>query len=135
MRTGIKVAVGAAAAAIAAWSFLGVEVTSVDHETKYAVFVKSYPSRTVFFQSYMGCDECDATDFRALSSEQQAQFAEFCRAKYGFGDPRICNAIYAEQQRVSMEAIGGNDAQRALEQGSMSGMGGARRLGDTGTGD
>jgi len=105
MKGRIKLAVAVAVAGAAAWLGLGWEVTSIDHETRYVTFIKSYPSTTSLFRSYMGCDECDAQDYTGLSVERQAEFAEFCRAKYGFDDPRICNAIYAEQRKLKLERL------------------------------
>lgn len=89
--------------AFAAWLVLGLEETSIDHETRYVVFVKSHPTTTVLFRSYMGCDECDAPGYKSLSAERQAEFASFCRAKYGFDDPRVCDAMYDELRRIKQE--------------------------------
>lgn len=101
----LKLAVVVTVMGAAAWLGLGWEVTSIDHETRYVVFIKSHPSTTLLFRSYMGCDECDAQAYTALSVERQGEFAEFCRAKYGFDDPRICNAIYAEQRKLKIERL------------------------------
>lgn len=91
---------------VAAWLSFGLEVTNIDHETRYLPFVKSYPSTTIIFRSYMGCDECDAPNFSTLSTDQQVAFTEFCRAKYGFDEPRVCSAIYAEQRKIGVGRIG-----------------------------
>ena len=106
----LKVAVFGVFACVT-WLFLGFEETSIDHEPRYVAFVKSYPSAKVIFRSYMGCDECDASSFEALAPDQQTEFAEFCRAKYGFDEPRVCNAIYAEQRKIRLENL-------AVHQGS-----------------
>lgn len=105
MRGWSKIAVIVTVVGITAWLFVGWEVSSVDHETRYVVFVKSYPTTTLLFHSYMGCDECDAPSYTALSQDRQGEFTEFCRAKYGFADPRICDAIYAKQQKLRLDAL------------------------------
>ncbi|MCX9156518.1 hypothetical protein OPU71_10335 [Niveibacterium sp. 24ML] len=53
----------------------------------------------------MDCDERDVQDFSTLSSSQHSEFADFCLAKYGFDEPRICNAIYAEQRKIILEKL------------------------------
>lgn len=105
MRRWLITAIVGVAAGVATWLLVGWEATTVDHETRYVAFVKSYPSTTVLYRSYMGCDECDAQDFSALSPSQRSEFAAFCRAKYGFDEPRICNAIYAEQRKIVLEKL------------------------------
>lgn len=101
----LKAIVAGAFICVAAWLSIGFEETSIDHEARYIAFVKSYPSARVVYHSYMGCDECDAPDFAALTPDRQIEFAELCRAKYGFDEPRVCNAIYAEQRKIKLDAL------------------------------
>lgn len=105
MRRWLTAAIIGVATCVATWLSIGLEVTGVDHETRYVAFVKSHPTTKVLFRSYMGCDECDAQDFSTLSPLQQSEFAALCRAKYGFDEPRICNAIYAEQRKIMLEKL------------------------------
>jgi hypothetical protein len=97
---------GVVSVLLCAWLGLGVEASSADHESRYSLFVKSHPTATIFFRSYMGCDECDAVSHAQLLPEQQVEFIKFCRARYGFDDPRICDAIYAEQRKIRLEGMG-----------------------------
>ena len=95
----------AGALAICGWLGLGWEKTSIDHQDRYMVFIKSYPSTQVFFRSYLSCDECDAASYQALPPDRKVEFADFCRAKYGFDDPRLCDAIYKEKLRINLERL------------------------------
>jgi hypothetical protein len=105
-------AAAAATFGLCLWLGLGWEETSIDHEARYVAFVKSYPSTKVVFRSYLGCDECDATSYLALDREQQAEFASFCNARFGFDDPRVCDAIYREQRKIRLEKITAQQAER-----------------------
>jgi hypothetical protein len=96
----------AAAVVGCAWLGLGWEQTSIDHEDRYLVFIKSYPSTKVIYRSYMGCDECDALSYETLAPEQKVEFTAFCRAKYGFDDPRICDAMFRARIRIYAERLG-----------------------------
>lgn len=101
----IRYLFAAGAVAACAWLGLGWEQTSIDHEDRYLVFVKSHPSTKVIYRSYMGCDECDAPSYEKLAPGQRLEFADFCSAKYGFDDPRICDAMFREQSRLYAERL------------------------------
>jgi hypothetical protein len=91
--------------AVVTWLGVGIEETSIDHERRHLLFVKSYPTTKVLFRSYMGCDECDVKDFRDLPAQRHAEFVALCQVKYGFDEPRICNAIFAEQRKIRLERL------------------------------
>lgn len=89
---------------IGAWLFFGVEETPREHHTEYEFFAKQEPTFQVVFRNPAVCGECDTPPLSLLSAAQKADFARFCRVRYGLDEIRMCHAIYAEWQRMADES-------------------------------
>jgi hypothetical protein len=83
--------------------FLGIEVHYREHHTDYTFFAKQTPGVRVMYTNPVQCGECDVKPLERLDEEQRAEFALFCRVRFGLDEIRQCHAIYAEAQRIARE--------------------------------
>jgi hypothetical protein len=86
---------------ITAWLFLGIEEVHLEHRAEYRFFVKQSPTFQVIYRNPVVCGECDVEPYSAISTEQRAALSAFCRVRFGLDSPRVCYAMFEEEQRIA----------------------------------
>lgn len=86
------------------WLFTGVEYIAREHSENYELFVKNSASFNLIFKNTAMCGECDLRPWHLMDQKARDGFSEYCTARFGLDDPRLCYAIFAEQQRLAIES-------------------------------
>ncbi len=83
--------------------FTGVEYIAREHSENYELFVKNSASFNLIFKNTAMCGECDLRPWHLMDQKAKNGFAEYCAARFGLDDPKLCYAIFAEKQRLATE--------------------------------
>lgn len=95
-----------AALLMGAWMLTGIEVVGLEHSNKYVPFIKARPSLQLLYRNPVMCGECNFRSYTTLDVAERETFEAFCRARFGLDDPRLCNAVFAEEQRIAEQDVG-----------------------------
>lgn len=86
------------------WLFTGVEKIGREHgEIDYELFAKQTPAFKVVFENTAQCGECDLRPWSLMSQDDRSRFAEYCAARFGLDQVRLCYVIFEEKQRMANE--------------------------------
>lgn len=90
--------------ALLLWLFTGVERIAREHgESNYELFTKQTPNFQIVFENTAQCGECDLRPWSLMSQTDRERFADYCAARFGLKQTRLCYAIFTEKQRMSLE--------------------------------
>jgi hypothetical protein len=86
------------------WLFTGVEYIAREDRENYELFVKQKATFNLIFENTAMCGECDLRPWKLMKQKARDRFAEYCAARFGLDDTRLCYAIFTEQQRLATES-------------------------------
>jgi len=87
------------------WLISGIERIEREHATEYNFFLKQSLGLQVVFVNTIACGECDVAPLESLSKSRLEQFSQFCQARFGLAEVRLCYAIFREQQAMATERM------------------------------
>lgn len=88
-----------------AWLISGVERINREHATEYDFFLKQSPGLRIVFENTAACGECDVARLESLNGARLDEFQQFCQARFGLAEVRLCYAIFREQQAMANERM------------------------------